>query len=225
MAVLPLNTPLRNSLIVSVLGAALFLLAGCQPKFVAYHSTASIPYSASSTATGMELVIGPEENASKRDFIVLKARDRQLANQGEAPVEYVLLAPKSSGSMSGYAIESANLRRSVPLPGETVETLIDGLAEALSQWDQSVQDGEAVFYEFTHAPEQDIERVSENVVEWTSSLRFIASHTPDGPTARMLLGNSPNKELQYLVSFEERAAVKDFRDTLIEAQSVNVASK
>jgi hypothetical protein len=173
----------------------------------------------------MELVMGPEDNAGARDYIVLKARDRQLSTDGESDIEYVLLAPKSSGSMSGYKIKSANMRRAVPLPGQTVDTFIDGLAEALTQWDQSVQDGEAVFYEFTHAPEQDIQRVSENVTEWSPSLRFVASHTPGGPTARMLLGNSPNEELQYVVTFDERTAVKDFRDTLIDARSEDIASK
>lgn len=208
-----------------LLFVGLLFLTGCQPQFVAYHSTASIPYSASSTATDMELVTGPEENANKRDYIVLKARDENMSQQGESPNEYVLIAPKTGSNISGYSIKSANIRRSVPLPGTTVNTLIDGLAKALSKWDQSVQDGEAAFYEFTHAPEQDIERVSESVVEWSPSIRFVASHTPDGPTAQMLLGNSPNEELQYVVTFDERAAVKDFRDTLIEAQSVNVAMK
>jgi hypothetical protein len=174
---------------------------------------------------GMELVTGPGENTDNLGYIVLKTRDDRPPSQGETRVEYVLLAPKSSGSTSGYNIKSANLRRSVPLPGTTVETLIDGLAETLSQWDQSVQDGNAVFYEFTHAPEQDIQRISKNVVEWAPSLRFVASHTPEGPTARMLVGNSPNEEPQYLIRFDERAAVKDFRDTLIDAQSISLATK
>jgi len=126
MAVLPRITR-PPSLLFFALSAICFLLAGCQPTFVAYHATASIPYSATSTATGMELVIGPAENASNREFIVLKARDQRLADQGDAPMEYVLLAPKSNGSMSGYEIPSANLHRSVPFPGETVQTLIDGL--------------------------------------------------------------------------------------------------
>lgn len=209
----------------SLLFAGLLFLTGCQPQFVAYHSTASIPYSASSTASDMELVTGSEENASKRKYIVLKAKDENLTQPNQSPGEYVLIAPKTGSTVSGYNIKSANIRRSVPLPGSTVNTLIDGLARALSQWDRSTQDGKAAFYEFTHAPEQDIQRVSENVVEWSPSIRFVASHTPDGPTARMLLGNSPNKELQYVVTFDERAQVKDFRDTLIEAQSVNVATK
>ena len=170
--------------------------------------------------------MGPEENASNRGYIVLKAQDEKLSPSEQGPLEgYVLIAPNTGSTVSGYSIKSANLRRSVPLPGSTINTLIDGLDKTLSQWDQSIQDGEAVFYEFSHAPEQDIEPVSANVVEWSAALRFMASHTPDGPTARMILGNSPNEELQYVVTFDERSQVKDFRDTLIDARSVSVTSK
>lgn len=67
------------------------------------------------------------------------------------------------------------------------------------------------------APEQDVRRVSENVVQWQAALRFTFSHTPDGPSAVMLLGDSPDSGLQYVIEFDDREQIEDFRSLVVEA--------
>lgn len=60
--------------------------------------------------------------------------------------------------------------------------------------------------------------MSENVVRWHAATKFTASHTPDGPTGRLLLGDSPKEALQYVVEFDSREGVADFREVLQEAR-------
>jgi hypothetical protein len=189
------------------------LLTGCRSAdHVAYHSTADIPYYTDDTATRMELIVGDQEAAQNREYVVFAAVD-----DGEIP--YVLLAPYSGSSASTeYSFEKAVIERAVPLHGDNLDRLITGLGTTLRLWDKDNGDGEGDFYEYVHAPEQDINRLSENVVEWHSAIRFTASHTPEGPSAQMLLGDSPKEALQYLVEFEERSAVDDLHDVLQEAR-------
>lgn len=186
-------------------------LAGCAPQHVAYHSTADIPYRTTSTGTQMDLIGGDDEDASQREYAVFVADDT-----GDGGTRsYVLLAPASS---MGYSFSDANLQRSVPLTEEEALALADGTKEALELWDSSQSEGEGRFYEFTHAPEQEITRVSPNVIEWYSTVRFTASHTPDGASARLLLGGSPRSELQAVIELQDRDDVRDFRSVLLQAQ-------
>lgn len=72
------------------------------------------------------------------------------------------------------------------------------------------------FYEFLHAPEQNVDRASENVDEWSASVKFTATNAPtesggafssNDPSARLVLGDSPKEALQYVVEFDEREEV------------------
>jgi hypothetical protein len=195
------------------------LLAGCKTQHVPYHSTADIPYATTSTSTQMELIVGDDEMKDKREYVVFVASDN-------GQNEYALIAPQTSNT-SGYSFDAANLGRSVPLPEDNVTALIDGLADALQIWDKSSEEEEGAFYEFSHAPEQDIDRISENVVRWHPALKVTISHTPDGPAGRMLVGDSPKQELQHVVEFDKREELADFRNLLKEArtQMSSVASR
>jgi hypothetical protein len=194
-----------------------FLFAGCETQHVAYHSTASVPYYTQSTSTQMQLIgeasesspsPGPNET-SGRGYVIFSATDNQQTS-------YVLLAPE--GTPSGYSFEAANFGRAVPLQKKQASALIDGLNRTLEIWGKSNEEGEGDFYEFLHAPEQDVDPVSPNVVEWVASVKFTASNTPDGPTARLVLGDSPKEALQYVVEFDERKEVATFRDLLQKAR-------
>lgn len=186
-------------------------LVGCTPQHVAYHSTADIPYRTTSTDTQMDLVGADDEDASQREYAVFVAEDT-----GDSGTQsYVLLAPANT---MGYSFADANLQRSVPLTEEEALALADGVKKALELWDSSQNEGEGRFYEFTHTPEQEITRVSPNVIEWHSAVRFTASHTPDGASARLLLGDSPSSQLQAVIGLQERADVEDFRSVLLKAQ-------
>lgn len=184
------------------------ILSGCKTQHVAYHSTADIPYYTDATNTQMTLVVGDEDAAEDRDYVVFVATDDQST-------PYVLLAPYTGNSSSaGYSFANANLTRAVPLRDENLDTLIDAARRASGHWSQDDTQGEGTFVEFVHAPEQDIRRVSENVIEWNSAIRFTFSHVPDGSSARMVLGDSPDEQLQYVVEFKEQEEVVDFQDVL-----------
>lgn len=199
--------PIRFSILTPV---ALFavLLVGCQTQHVAYHSTADVPYVTNTTNTQMELVGGDDEMAEEREYVVFAAVDGQ-------DLGYVLLAPYTgSSSGAGYSFANANLARAVPLQRENIESLVSALQRTSSAWSQAEVDGEGTFVEVMHAPEQDVRRVSENVVEWRPAFRFTFSGTPDGPSARMLLGDAPEEHLQYVIEFDEREQISDFRNVL-----------
>ncbi len=200
---------MRHSLAAFFL-TAVFGLAGCGPPHVAYHSTADVPYYTESTSTQMQLVGQSDEEASEREYVAFVARD-------DGKRSYLLLAPKDTRT-AGYSFDAAIIGRAVPLKKKQGQALIDGLAQTLELWDQGGADGSGRFYEFMHAPEQEVDRVSENVVEWHPALKFTASHIPNGASARLLLGDSPNERLQYVVELNEREDVVDFRQVLQTAQ-------
>ena len=190
-------------------------LVGCPPEHVAYHSSAEIPYRTTSTDTQMDLIGRDDEDAGEREYAVFVADDTELAAGDSGNPPYILLAPASG---MGYSFAEANLQRSVPLTKEEAIALTDGLNEALELWDDSQNEGEGRFYEFTHTPEQEITRVSPSVIEWYSAVRFTASHTPDGASARLLLGDSPSSKLQAVIHLRDREDVEDFRTVLLQAQ-------
>jgi hypothetical protein len=131
---------------------------------------------------------------------------------------YVLVAPRTSSSFN-YSFDDADLDRSVPLTESETAALVSALEKALQVWDQKTRGETGRFVELMHAPEQDINRVSQNVVEWHSALRLTISHTPDGPRGRLVVGDSPKTELQHVVSLKKRERVADLRAVLQEARS------
>jgi hypothetical protein len=158
----------------------------------------------------MELIGEEPDESSGRGYVVFAATDNQKTS-------YILLAPE--GTPSGYSFKSANIGRAVPLPEKQLSVFIDGLNRTLELWGQPNAEGEGAFYEFLHAPEQDIDPVSPNVVEWSASVGFTASNTPEGPTARLVLGDSPDESLQYVTEFDERGQVATLRDLLQKARN------
>jgi hypothetical protein len=190
-------------------------LVGCAPQHVAYHSSADIPYRSTSTGTQMDLIGGDDEDAETREYVVFTAEDTELMAEDSGTRSYILLAPATG---MGYSFADANLERSVPLTRQEASTLTDGLNETLKLWDGSQNQGEGTFYEYTHTPEQEINRVSPNVIEWYSAVRFTASHTPGGASARLLLGDSPSSKLQAVIKLQDREDVEDFRSVLLQAQ-------
>lgn len=193
--------------ILSALLLAVLILTGCrQTEHVPYHSTAEITYFTSATWTNMELIGADDEQADDRDFRILVATDND-------ELRYVLIAP-SDGDEADYTIEDTDILRAVPIKTGSISTLTAELGRTLELWDGDQLDGQGDFVEFMHAPEQDIRRVSENVVEWRPALRYTFSKTPSGPTARMLLGDSPDSGLQKVITFEDREEIADFRQVL-----------
>jgi hypothetical protein len=208
---------MRNSVCYAYLVTPVFLFAlvsmtsGCETTHVAYHSTADVPYYTSSTSTQMELVTGDVNPESQIGYLVFTATDNSQNS-------YVLLAPSESTDPD-YTFGSANFGRAVPLQKAEVEELTEGLRRTLKLWGESNSSTEGSFYEFLHAPEQEIRRVSQNVIQWQAAVKFTASHTPEGPSARLLLGDSPNESLQYVIEFDNRSDVSDFRDLLKSASN------
>lgn len=156
-------------------------------------------------------LIGESDAQTSRGYVVFAATDNQETS-------YVLPAPEKEET-TGYTFDAANLGRAVPLQKKQASVLISGLNRILELWGNSDAEDEGAFYEFLHAPEQNIDPVSPNVVEWTASVQFTASNTPSGPTARLQLGDSPKKALQYVVEFDDREEVATLRDLLQKAHN------
>jgi hypothetical protein len=191
-----------------VFGALALFVVGCGPTPIAYHSTASVPYYTSSTSTQMKAVERKEDDAGK-SYVVFAALDNESTG-------YVLVAPTGASS-SGSNFHSADFNRAVPLKGENLTSLIEGLGGAIGRWGTE-SEGSGSFYEFVHAPENDIERVSENVVQYYASVRFTISRTESGPVGRLVLGASPEEQLQSVIEMEDKEEVQTFRNLLMRAQ-------
>lgn len=193
-------------------GATLLILSGCRSvEHVPYHSTASIPYDTRSSMTQMELITGDEDMASERDYVVLAAVDN-------AEIGYVLITPFTGPSAGSYSFDNAGISRGVPVADANVDALVDAVQRANDHWTDAEQEEKGTFVEFVHAPQQDVRRISEDVEEWFSALRFTFSATPDGPSARILLGDSPGTGLQSVVRFTDREEIEDFQEVLVQAQ-------
>ncbi|MES3630700.1 MAG: hypothetical protein PPP56_11105 [Longimonas sp.] len=198
--------------IIMLVAAVLLVLSGCRSvDHVPYHSTASIPYETTSSITQMELIIGDEDMASDRDYVVFAAVDNM-------EVGYVLVAPHMGPASASYSLGHAVIPRAVPIADRNVDALVDAAQRANDHWSDADQEGKGTFVEFMHAPQQDILRISEDVEEWRPALRFTFSATPDGPSARILLGDTSTSDLQSVVRFTDREQIEDFRDVLVRAQ-------
>jgi len=204
---------LRFHLSVAIALVLVLGLTGCKTQYVPYHSTADIPYHTESTATSMQLVVGNESMADKRDYLVFAATDNE-------EIGYVLLAPRKGSSSRGYDFEDANLDRAVPIRRGELEQFIAGLTRSEQMWMDDHPEDQGSFLEFMHAPENEIRLVSEQVVEWRPALQFNLSHSPEGPVARMVLGDSPTDELQYVIELEGRESITDLREVLQEANGL-----
>lgn len=154
--------------------------------------------------------MGSEDFAGDRDFVVYHAVD----NDSDT---YTLIAPRTSRAQVSNEFQRGRIHRAVPLSREHSDKLSAGLAETLRLWDTSYSNQEGGLYEFMLAPEQDVRRISENVVEWRPALRFTFSHTPGGSSAAMVIGDSPDSALQYIIEFDDREQIEDFRSLIVEA--------
>lgn len=166
----------------SIVFLAVVLLAatGCsRTNVLPYHSTASIPHYSRSTKTTMALMRAGDD--ARRPYGVAWAMD-----EGEDP--YVLMMPVRSGVQALRDLQDAAIVSAAPISMERAAEFVEGLAFAGRTWRATPGEGQGMFYEFQYAPEQDIARLSENVVEWRSSVRFFYSHTSDGPAALLRFG-------------------------------------
>jgi hypothetical protein len=200
---------MRNVTTILLLATFLFSLSACKTQHVPYHSTASVPHYAMDVQTDMDLIRRESEEAmrERRRYAVFAAVDNN-----ERP--YLLLAPMQG---TQYTVESAQLYHAAPVLPDRADEFISGLEETLRLWNG---EGNGTFYEFMHAPEQEIRPKSENVVEWTSSVRFTFSQTADGPTARLRIGSHPtNPGLVRTVEMDDRQDVQDFKRLLEKARS------
>ena len=195
---------------IPVLVLLVALLPGCHLDHLAYHSTEEISYRTDVQDTEVRLVGEESGPRVDREYIVLAARD----TDGDP---YVLITPKRPSSRR-YEIRNADLQRSVPLQIEEAERLRDAVLKAADEWDQS-ESRQGRFSEFTHAPEQTVEALSEDVVEWYPALRFTAAHTEEGSTARLELGSSLS-EIVFRSKIENEDTTRDFGSLLRKAEQI-----
>jgi hypothetical protein len=157
----------------------------------------------------MEAIEREEDGPGDKEYLVFSALDN-------GSTRYVLIAP-TGASAAESNFESADFNRAVPLKGENLDSLIDGLGRAIEQWGTESQ-GNGAFYEFVHAPEDDIERVSKNVIQYYAAVRFTISRTEEGPVGQLVLGASPEEKLQSVIEMEGKENVQTFRNLLMRAR-------
>lgn len=183
------------------------LLVGCnRAPFMPYHSTASIPHYSTSTLTSMTFLRGDEKMMESRQYGVIAAFD-----EGVSP--YILLAPLRPGLRGARRLDHLLVGRGAPLSPERAAAFADGLDEVLRTWDVKQERDGGVFFEFMHAPEQDIDRISENVVEWRPAIRFNYNNTENGPAAVLTIGEG-QMPFVHVVEFTKRNQVEDFRELI-----------
>lgn len=181
---------------------------GCtRAPFIPYHSTASIPHYSRSQMSAMTFVRGDEDLMSRRQYGVLAAVDADA-------VPYVLIAPKRSNKVAARNLSEINVGRGAPVSPERAREFIDGLEQVLSTWDRDLERDQGFFYEFMYAPEQDIDRVSESVIEWRPAVSFHYSHSERGPAAVLRIGGG-SAPFVSRVDLRNREQIEDLRSLLI----------
>lgn len=90
----------------------LLFLMGCKTQHVAYHSTASVPYFSEATTTHLEVIVGSDDFAGDRDFVVYHAVD----NGADA---YTLIAPSTDRARENNEFQRGRIHRAVPRVAST----------------------------------------------------------------------------------------------------------
>ena len=183
----------------------LMALMGCATEFIPFHSTADIPYHQKTKKTEMVFIAGDEELLKAREYGIFACKD-SVENY------YLLIASQWSSKSSSivpfkrYEIHHPALLK----PTHAIEMhRVCGIA--IATWNNEIPKGEALYYEYMSAPEQNINPVSDNVAEWNPSLHFWYQHGEDGPICRWVIGEGSIKQT---LDFEDLASVKDLSNLI-----------
>ncbi len=192
----------------SILLIALIIFCSCTKKFNPYHSTASLPYYSSTVKTKMRHIEGEDGEREKSDYGVFACID-------SLNVRYLIIAPNvASGSlhMLDKPYNDYYLPHAICLMPAKAEELLHVVRNSISSWDEHSEKNDAIYYEYSLAPESEIKHVSENVVQWNPTLKYWYQVNSSGSLSYLIIGEGTFKkkiefdklshvqELEYLLA-------------------------
>jgi len=202
------------STLIAILTIALLDSCATPPKFVFYHSEASIPQFANFRTSEFTLI--PKTTTSLQ-FGVIAATDKDKS--GKIVEYYMLIAPPRAylGGFSG-GVEDYIHPYHVVLRPEKVTELLDNLENTIKLFKESWTTRKGVSTEFSIAKEQNITTLSKNVESWDSDFKFIYKGFVRRNEAFMNLGVVQSKENSLTYSYYlDESEVVELRDRLVDA--------
>ncbi len=166
---------------------ALIALAACRstPTVRTYSSSAGIPRHVRLTRTRVKLVTtdmlpigveGGKATSSDRDSIqlnVMSARDRDLQGTERA---YVLIAPWDGG-YERNPVDNVDVTRAAFVGLEEAKLLKQELDGIVAEWGRDDPPGQRTFFAMSSTSEDEVHRVSTNVVEELPSVRLFVNRS------------------------------------------------
>ena len=164
---------------------SLLALPACAPIVRTYSSSAGIPRHVRITRTRVKLVTtdmlpigveGGKATSSDRDSIqlnVMSARDRDLQGTERA---YVLIAPWDGG-YERNPVDNVDVTRAAFVGLEEAKLLKQELDGIVAEWDRDDPPGQRTFFAMSSTSEDEVHRVSTNVVEELPSVRLFVNRS------------------------------------------------
>jgi hypothetical protein len=184
---------------------------GCGTQYSYYHSTADSPYYSHSILTDAKLIMWPED--IRYSFGIVVATD--VKSSDSSPHHYALFVP--GAQVSGVTeISELKIAYAAPVLKKDLEFLAIELDKILRNWGNKSSFVEATYYEFYSAPEQDIVRLSENVIVWYPSVKFGFQNTEKTLIGVLLIGPD---SFRFKYTFDDMKEMGAFQKVLSEAVS------
>ncbi len=199
---------------IAILTIALLNSCVTPPKFVFYHSEASIPQFATFRNSEFILI---QKTTTSLEFGVIAATDKDKS--GKIVDYYVLIAPPRSymGDYSG-GVEDYIHPYHVVLRPDKVAELVENLENTIKLFKESWTKRKGVSTEFSIAKEPNITTLSKNVVSWDADFKFIYKGFVRRNEAFMNLGVVQSKESSLTYSYYlDESEVVELRDRLVDA--------
>ncbi|MFN8358655.1 MAG: hypothetical protein U0264_01955 [Candidatus Kapaibacterium sp.] len=199
---------------IAILTAAILNSCATPPKFVFYHSEASIPQFAKFITSEFTLI--PKTTKSLQ-FGVIAATDKDKSGK---IVDYYLLIAPPRAYLGDYSlgVEDYIHPYHVVLRPEKATELIDHLENTIKLFKESWTSRKGMSTEYSIAKEQNITAVSKNVESWDSDFKFIYKGFNRRNEAFMNLGVVQSKENSLTYSYYlDESEVVELRDRLVDA--------
>jgi hypothetical protein len=195
---------------VKKLSLVLLALIACSPRYIPYHSTASIPLLSNLTISDLKYICDPAGKYVDKAYGLFSAVDN-------SNTYYLLIAPRLMGGSSGGGdpFKKYDIAYGVPISSNKIGEFLGAIRSAIQDYDSLRTKEQAKFIELMIAPEQEVKPVSDNVYEWKPSLRFTYQNTDSGSHARLLFGRG---------LFLQMIEMKDKQD-LLDLESIVVMGK
>lgn len=173
----------------------LILISACsKTPYLPYHSTAEIPRVTSKTITEMRQA--KLENV-KTNYAVIAAVDNK-------EIGYLLFASAfNSGNVESTIPENFwdfDITLSTAIPPNDVDELISVTEEIINHWENLEVGTDGLFYEYSQTLEQDVARLSSNVVEYKPAVKIYFNITEEGSTGRLIIGEGDLKSFYKIDS-------------------------